>query len=129
MTAWRLEDDGTTADLRARHAPDRWDVAVAATLPPQPPSARLRRRLVHQIRQDLWRAAQAVRGFTPRVSVAQTPDAIQITAGGVILVRGALGAGLDERLASILADDQKRRRWLAHARAAPRGTRACFRRS
>lgn len=97
--------------------PDRWDVAVERRWPTGPVS---RRRYARQVRQDIWRAAQAVRGFVPRVVVATDPTHIHITGGGVMAAgrKGhCLPPGLHDRIADILDNPMNRRRWAAHARA------------
>lgn len=95
-------------------APDRWDVSVARTWVLGAPISR--RRLARQVRQDIWRALQATRGFSPRVLVATQATEIHITGGGSIASSRAAPV-LAERIADILDNPDNRRRWATHARA------------
>lgn len=61
----------------ARHLPVRFDFAVTATLGDGDPA-----KLAHQIRQDLWRALQRVRGFSPVIRLEPLPGGWSVTAGG-----------------------------------------------
>lgn len=91
-----------------RQSPPRFDVAAATDLPKADPL-----RLAHQIRQDVWRALQNVRGFSPVVRVVRSADGLRVTAGGRVL--GPVSAVLAERVDAVLADPKNRRRWLRHA--------------
>lgn len=93
----------------ARQIPVRIDVCVDAMLPAADPL-----RLAHQIRQDLWRAVQRVRGFSPVVQVEDHGAEVKVTAGG--RVAGRVPANLRAQIAAVLDDEVKRRRWLRHAR-------------
>lgn len=91
-----------------RQSPPRFDVAVATDLPMVDPL-----RLAHQIRQDIWRALQNVRGFSPVVRVARGSEGLTVTAGG--RVPGPVSAVLAERIDAVLANPANRGRWLRHA--------------
>lgn len=109
MTGWHVlrEDDAVTV---ARSASPRWDVAVDATLPSVVSPARL----AHQIRQDMWRRLQRVRGFRPAVRVACTSGACAVRAGGE--VAGVFPrAQTEDVIADLLASPAHRARWVAHA--------------
>ncbi|MEL7463713.1 MAG: hypothetical protein AAFN79_06580 [Pseudomonadota bacterium] len=93
----------------ARRLPPRFDVEARAPFPP----AR-KGRLAHLVRQDLWRALQSVRGFTPVVEVAEDGTAMTIRAGGQ--VAGRAPASLSTRIAAVIEDDANRRRWLRDTR-------------
>lgn len=93
----------------ARQVPPRFDVAVSVVLPPAEPL-----RLAQQIRQDMWRAVQAVRGFSPVVKVEEQADGLLVTAGG--RVAGRVPGNLASEIKAVLADEAKRSRWLRHAR-------------
>ena len=41
-------------------------------------------RLARQIRQDVWRALQRVRGFSPVVELVEGPDGVQARIGGQV---------------------------------------------
>ncbi|MEM6624356.1 MAG: hypothetical protein AAF674_19195 [Pseudomonadota bacterium] len=132
MTTWSLTHDAGRTHLVARGIPDRWDIWAAAVwtadLPADPLSPQVRARLAHQIRQDIWRAAQRVRGFVPRVTLEQTDGHLTIRAGGTITTDTPCPAGLTDALAAILQNDKNRRRWMTHATRA-KGGRRCSTRS
>lgn len=100
--------DGAVLTL-ARRVPVRFDVAASTRLP----DAR-RGRVAHQVRQDLWRNLQSLRGFSPVVRVIRQADGLLVEAGGQ--VDGAIPRGTEARIADLLADPQRRARWMAHAR-------------
>ena len=105
---WHMIRDETVLTL-ARQLPARFDVAATASLPP------LRRgRLAHLIRQDLWRALQSLRGFSPVVQVTTTPDGLSVTAGG--RVSGPVTQATQTQIAALLADPHLRARWISNAR-------------
>lgn len=97
-----------------RQAPPWFDVAVSVELPLADPL-----RLAHQIRQDMWRAVQTVRGFSPVIRVEPCEAGLRVTAGG--RVAGRVPGNLEPKIAAVLEDEAKRSRWLRHA--APRKTR------
>lgn len=98
-----------------RQTPARFDVSVTVELPLADPL-----RLAQQVRQDMWRAVQNVRGFSPVVKVIPSDGGLQLTAGGQ--VAGRVPGNLAAQIAMVLEDEAKRRRWLRHA--APRGAKA-----
>ncbi|WP_375175662.1 hypothetical protein [Pseudooceanicola sp.] len=107
---WHIlrEDSAVTI---ARQLPVRFDLAVTARFAaPHPVSLTA---LAHQIRQDIWRALQRLRGFSPVVRVAQAGAAIAVEAGG--RCAGPTGGAAD-RIAMVLDSPSNRQRWLAHAR-------------
>lgn len=114
----RWVEDQTPDGLLVRRAavPDRWDIAVARDWPVGPlgDRAKVCRRVARQIRQDVWRAIQATRGFSPRILVAFTENQLYITAGGV-LVNGRAPPGLADRIAGVLDKPDNRRRWVRFA--------------
>ncbi|WP_375697758.1 hypothetical protein [Pseudophaeobacter sp. TrK17] len=105
---WHIsrEEDSLTV---ARQVPPRFDVAVSVVLPPAEPL-----RLAQQIRQDMWRAVQTVRGFSPVVKVVEQGDSLLVTAGG--RVAGRVPGKLASEIKAVLEDEAKRSRWLRHAR-------------
>ncbi|MEM7179160.1 MAG: hypothetical protein AAF503_15805 [Pseudomonadota bacterium] len=114
MTRWTLTDDGVAAVLAPLGVAPGWDLAAEATLPFGAPSARMRRRLAHQVRQDLWRALRRVRGFVPVVRVADAGGTAMLRAGG--RVPGGRVAERDRhRVADVITNADNQRRWLAHA--------------
>lgn len=98
----------------ARRLPARFDIVAETRFPP------LRRgRLAHQIRQDLWRALRAQRGFLPVVEVTATGQGCHVRAGGQLC--GAPNRKLNGIIESLLGNSELRQRWMAHA-ALPRAT-------
>ncbi|MFT6649163.1 hypothetical protein [Pseudophaeobacter arcticus] len=93
----------------ARQTPPRFDVAVTIMLPLADPL-----RLAQQIRQDMWRAVQAVRGFSPVVKVEACGEGLLVTAGG--RVAGRVPGNLASEIKAVLEDEAKRSRWLRHAK-------------
>ncbi|EAQ43520.1 MAG: hypothetical protein BM560_08535 [Roseobacter sp. MedPE-SWde] len=104
---WHItrEDGGL---VLSRQIPPRFDVAVSVVFPLAAPL-----RLAQQIRQDMWRAVQNVRGFSPVVKVETRGDSLLVTAGG--RVAGRVPGNLASEIRAILEDESKRSRWLRHA--------------
>lgn len=92
----------------ARHLPPRFDFAVTTTLGPGDAL-----RLAHQIRQDLWRALQAVRGFSPVVRLAPVAQGWAVIAGG--RVAQPLPAQLVQVAQNTLENPSNRARWARHS--------------
>lgn len=107
---WHILTSGDTLTL-ARHLPPRFDVVAETRLP-----AMGRRRLAHQVRQDMWRALRRLRGFSPVVEVSRDGDGLRLRAGG--RVAGGCPPATSDRIAAVLADPGNRARW---ARFAGRG--------
>ncbi len=105
---WHIirDEDGL---VLSRQTPPRFDVAISVGLPPADPL-----RLAQQIRQDMWRAVQDVRGFSPVVKVETRGDSLLVTAGG--RVAGRVPGNLASEIQAVLEDESKRSRWLRHAR-------------
>ncbi|WP_299687683.1 hypothetical protein [uncultured Tateyamaria sp.] len=92
----------------ARQLPPRFDFAVRTTLGPGHAL-----RLAHQIRQDLWRALQSLRGFSPVVRLAPNGTGWDVTAGGRAL--GVVPAPQIATAQAVLDHPQNRARWTRHA--------------
>ena len=109
-TPWHIlrSDDDLTL---ARHLPPRFDVMAETRLTPAQDVSR--GVLAHQIRQDIWRAMQSVRGFSPVVRIAREGADLRVMAGGRVAGRTATSA--PDRLANVLENPANRRRWLTHA--------------
>ena len=113
MTArWHTLTEGNTVTL-CRQRPPRFDFAVHTVLPHGQP-----KRLAHQIRQDLWRALQHLRGFTPVVKLEPNAAGWAITAGGRAM--GQVPPATLERAAAVLNNPGNRARWMRHAGGATR---------
>lgn len=111
---WHVERNGEAVTVW-RGAPLRFDLAVEARFP-----AMGRERLARQIRQDMWRALQRLRGFRPAVRVTRQGDGLQVVAGGA--VDGAYPkARAEDAIRAILDDPANRARWQRYAEAQRHG--------
>ena len=110
MTARRWHILRTSATLTlARQVPARFDVGVVAEFPKMG-----KLRLAQQVRQDMWRALRDVRGFSPVVHVEEQDHGLRLRAGG--RVDGPVPrAGLEMKIAGVLACPRNRARWAAFA--------------
>jgi hypothetical protein len=89
----------------SRQLPARFDVSASTTLPSGHAV-----RVATQIRQDMWRALQNVRGFSPVVQVNEGQGRLDVQAGGRVV--GHASAALIERIEAVLEHPQNRARWL-----------------
>ncbi|SPH22106.1 hypothetical protein ASD8599_02851 [Ascidiaceihabitans donghaensis] len=89
----------------ARHLPPRFDLSASTTL-----ASGDALRLATQIRQDVWRALQKLRGFSPVVEVTQSTGGVQVTAGGRVF--GAVPEPVQDRLQAVLDNPKNRARWV-----------------
>ncbi len=94
-----------------RQLPPRFDVVGETTLP-----LVRKGRLAQQIRQDLWRALQNLRGFSPVVEVTETTQGLRIRAGGRIDAAPFPKQKLEAQIDRLLASVPHRDRWLKNAR-------------
>ena len=103
---WHIAQDGGVWTL-CRRMPARFDLIAETVLLPVHPV-----RLMHQIRQDIWRALQRLRGFAPAVRL--TPDAAgwRVAAGGQAPVFAPVHL---ERLRAVLERPANRSRWARYA--------------
>ncbi|MEM9099246.1 MAG: hypothetical protein AAGC79_12060 [Pseudomonadota bacterium] len=106
-----LTEKGEALILSPKGLAPVWDIEVSRILPSLRRCSR--RWVAHQIRRDLWRAMQEMRGFVPVISVAWADHWLEIRAGGRILC-GAAPPNAFETIASVLDNEDNRRRWLAH---------------
>ncbi len=105
---WITKRDGDTVTL-ARRFPVRFDVVAETTGPIVG-----RAWLATLIRQDLWRALQGLRGFSPEVEITTNGDRLMIRAGGRLDGIAPIEA-TNGRIATLVNDPQKRARWFAKA--------------
>jgi hypothetical protein len=99
-----------------RRLPVRFDLSVSAELAVQDPVSLTR--VAHQVRQDMWRALQGLRGFSPAVRVEAGEGALRITAGG--RMEGAqASAAAAHQLGVLLDSPAHHARWLRHAALTP----------
>ncbi len=115
---WHVIREGRTVTV-ARALPVRFDLRVEVRMPLQ--DGRYDSlRLANQIRQDMWRSLQRLRGFRPAVRVEKMSDHVFVVAGGAVL--GQVTRGASDALIELLGDDKNRSRWLSCASSA--GARA-----
>lgn len=107
-TRWHiLREDNTLTVTRA--LPVRFDVSAKTVLPD---GSRLR--LAQQVRQDMWRRLQGLRGFLPVVQVTRVGDTCHVTAGGRIDAKFPK-ARAETILTDMLNDTRLRARWSTNA--------------
>ena len=92
----------------ARRLPVRFDVSVSAQFPTVSKT-----RLAQQIRQDMWRSLQNVRGFLPIVRVEEDTQGLKVTAGGQM--PRPIAANIELKIENLLNDAPRRARWIACA--------------
>lgn len=110
--AWHILSDDQSLVL-TRAVPVRFDVAVSAAFPEM--GARLSRRaLAMQIRQDMWRRLQRMRGFQPAVKVTRANGAMSVIAGGRVSAPFPK-AKCEAVIADMLASPALRQRWARFA--------------
>lgn len=108
--AWHTSRDGDTITV-SRKRTAQFDLAEVTFLPGEG----LARGLVaHQIRQDMWRKLQRLRGFCPAVRVTTQPGGVAVLAGGA--VEGPVTDRARSQLADLLGDPALRERWVSNAR-------------
>jgi hypothetical protein len=103
---WHVQRDGAVLTL-ARRLPARFDVWAETRIP-----ARGRLRLATQVRQDLWRALQGQRGFSPVIEIRQADGGLDVRAGGRIDGGRFDAPRVRQAIAAVLDDPDNRRRWL-----------------
>ncbi|MBY6156301.1 hypothetical protein [Pseudooceanicola nitratireducens] len=108
---WHMARDADTLTL-ARHLPARFDVVARADLSGD--AGLSLGRLAHQVRQDVWRGLQRVRGFSPVVRVTRAAHGVTIEAGGRLAAPRAAG-GAEAALSDILTNPANRARWMTQA--------------
>lgn len=106
----RVREDG--AVTIARRLPVRFDLTVETLLPCARPVSLTA--VAQQVRQDMWRRLQGIRGFAPAVRVEEEPGALRVTAGGEIAGQRPTAAARGT-LEELLESPVHRQRWLAHA--------------
>ena len=105
---WHIRDDGAELVLSRRNPPVL-DVSAQTILPDAG-----RTRLAHQVRQDMWRALQGVRGFSPVICVRRDGGRLHLRAGGQV-ARPFDAQRLSDRIAAVLENPANRARWVAFA--------------
>jgi len=124
VKGWTLHHSGGETTLDRSGFRGRWDVRVDRDLAIDSVAGhergRIRGRIAHQVRQDVWRALRTVRGFVPRVTVSERIDGVTVAAGGALLTGSADRPSIEGALRRVLENTANRRRWVHHA---IRGTR------
>lgn len=92
----------------SRRLPARFDVAAETVLPAGDPL-----RLAHQIRQDMWRKLQSLRGFSPVVEITTVGQGLRVRAGGQVM--GRVPGNAAGQIAEVLENPAGRARWVRHA--------------
>ncbi|MEW2913727.1 hypothetical protein [Leisingera sp. JC11] len=92
----------------SRRVSARFDVSAETVLPSGDPL-----RLAHQIRQDMWRKLQRLRGFAPVVEISAEGQGLRVRAGGQ--VTGRVPANAAVQITEVLEDPARRARWVRHA--------------
>lgn len=106
---WHITREGDALTM-SRRLPVRWDVVAETTLP----NAGLLR-TAQQVRQDMWRALQDLRGFAPTVEVRREGGALVVRAGGA--VDGVVArAKIEAEISDVLNCPQRRARWVSYAK-------------
>ncbi len=104
MKGWAISRDGEALILH-RAGRRRMDVSASTALTGTHRPARL----AHAIRQDLWRALQTTRGFSPVIRIETGPAQTRITAGGQI--DGPRAPALSQIIQDLLNSPSNRNRW------------------
>ncbi|PJE29099.1 hypothetical protein SAMN06297129_1023 [Pseudooceanicola antarcticus] len=104
-----LKDEGRVTVTR--RLPVRFDLSVEAELP----CARTvsLTRVAQQVRQDMWRRLQDLRGFAPAVEVSRSEGGLVIRAGGALA--DPVTGRVRDSLADLLESPTHQARWIAHA--------------
>ncbi len=101
---WHIQREGDALTM-SRRLPVRWDVVAETSLP----DAGLLR-TAQQVRQDMWRALQDLRGFAPTVEVRREAGQLHVKAGGA--VDGAVAKTHAQAvIAEMLSCPERRARW------------------
>lgn len=106
---WHMDRSPEVVTL-SRHVPVRFDVSASTRLP----SGLRRGALAHEIRKDIWRALQGVRGFSPAVEITQETAGLAVRAGGAIFGRMPPKDQTEQKIADVLSRPDLRERWIAH---------------
>jgi len=95
----------------ARRLPARFDISREISMPLMSAP-----RLARQIRQDIWRKLQSIRGFLPVVEITDRGAHLHIRAGGEFTCPAPFERS-GERIFDVLSNRDNQRRWAAFAAA------------
>jgi len=93
----------------ARRLPARFDISREISMPLMSAP-----RLARQIRQDIWRKLQSIRGFLPVVEITDRGAHLHIRAGGELTCPAPFERS-GERIFDVLSNRDNQRRWAAFA--------------
>mgnify|MGYP000956847053 FL=1 len=102
--------DGSCFTL-ARRLPARFDISREISMPLMSAP-----RLARQIRQDIWRKLQSIRGFLPVVEITDRGAHLHVRAGGELTCPAPFERS-GERIFDVLSNRDNQRRWAAFAAA------------
>lgn len=95
----------------ARRLPARFEISREISMPLMSAP-----RLARQIRQDIWRKLQSIRGFLPVVEITDRGAHLHIRAGGELTCPAPFERS-GERIFDVLSNRDNQRRWAAFAAA------------
>ena len=95
----------------ARRLPARFDISREISMPLMSAP-----RLARQIRQDIWRKLQSIRGFLPVVEITDRGAHLHIRAGGELPCPAPFERS-GEWIFDVLSNRDNQRRWAAFAAA------------
>ena len=95
----------------ARRLPARFDISREISMPLMSAP-----RLARQIRQDIWRKLQSIRGFLPVVEITDRVAHLHVRAGGELTCPAPFERS-GERIFDVLSNRDNQRRWAAFAAA------------
>ena len=95
----------------ARRLPARFDISREISMPLMSAP-----RLARQIRQDIWRKLQSIRGFLPVVEITDRGAHLHVRAGGELTCPAPFERS-GERIFDVLSNRDNQRRWAAFAAA------------
>ena len=101
---WHITKDEGQVTV-SRQLPARFDVSANTQL-----AGGSAVRIAMQVRQDMWRALQGLRGFSPVVQVTLVDGALNIEAGGRVM--GNVASTLEADIQTVLENPKNRARWL-----------------
>jgi len=95
----------------ARRLPARFDISREISMPLMSAP-----RLARQIRQDIWRKLQSIRGFLPVVEITDRGAHLHVRAGGELTCPAPFERS-GEWIFDVLSNRDNQRRWAAFAAA------------
>ena len=110
MAHWQISPIAAGIRLH-RPGATRFDVLAEARFP-----ALRKTVLAHEIRKDLWRMLQSLRGFSPVVEVVDRDGGLCVRVGGQVSSHTWPRENTLTQIQTLLSSPSKRARWIAHAR-------------